>query len=320
MEKNKPNVLFVNEKWCDCNPAIGLSNSYEVLFGSLKRSGIDVPFDIIHYDELMLQHNVHIDKVLENVCAKYNSNIIMLSMQLGPNKTMNPSVETIKKLKEKGCYICFIWPDIQAAFGMNELNELNNLANLHISHAAENNIPGNNKILWLWTPLDSKIYYPPTVSQDIPVSFIGSVRYADRQQYLSHALQCGLPVTIDGGQREKKLTPEQYAYMIKRSKININFSSSPGGTHQLKGRVFETIACGSMLLESKNDITHNFFVPGKEFVQFDGPQDFVEKIAYYLNNEQERLDISKAGLKKFQENWTSFHFWNKVFDRIKKEI
>lgn len=314
----KHNVLFVSEKWCDCNPSEGITNSYSVLFSTFKHSMIDVPFNIVHYDEIMLNQKIHIDGVLEKVCDKYKPNVIFFSMIMGQMKYLNPSLEIIKRLKEKGHYICFIWPDIQQAFGMNELLALDEVADLHISHACESNIKDNKKILNTWTPIDPKLYFPIS-NQDIPVSFIGSTRYADRQQYLQYALQKELPIAIGGGQRESKMTSEQYAQMIKKSRISINFSASPGGDHQLKGRVFESIACGSMLLESQNEITPLFFEPGKEFIQFGTMDDMVEKITYYLNHEEDRKKIAQAGLKRFQENWTAKHFWDKVFQRIENE-
>ena len=41
--RQKPYVLFVTEKWCDCNPDRGPTNSEHNLFGSLEASGLGQP-------------------------------------------------------------------------------------------------------------------------------------------------------------------------------------------------------------------------------------------------------------------------------------
>ncbi|MEK6881769.1 MAG: hypothetical protein AABY22_19280, partial [Nanoarchaeota archaeon] len=187
------NILFITEKFTDGNSSQPLSNTYHNLFGSFKRSFPDIKFNVVHYDELFLTHKKHINNIIENVYQKYKPNIIFCSLLL--NSDLNPSVEALKVLKDKGCYICFFWPDIQQAFGIKELKQYDEAVNLHVSHAGERNLENNDKIMWLWTPQDPKLYYPGNNNyKTIPVSFIGSVRYTDRQQHLQYAIDQKVPL------------------------------------------------------------------------------------------------------------------------------
>jgi spore maturation protein CgeB len=136
---------------------------------------------------------------------------------------------------------------------------------------------------------------------------------------LSFVAQNCPELKVSGGQRESKLTPEQYASIIRRSKIGINFSLSPTMMfHQLKGRTFEYIMSYSLLLESKNPSIEDFFVPGEHYVEFESQQDLLDKIKYYLENEKERLKIVENGYNHFRNNYTAEIYWNKVMEAVDK--
>ena len=298
---NKKNVLFISEKWSDGKPNSNLTNSYHNFFSTFKYSLPEYNFNLIHYDECFVNHQTHIDKILPKIYNKYKPDIVFILLLL--NSPLNPSMETIEFLKKNKCFVCFLWPDIQMLFGQKELMEYNKVSDLHVSFASEGNIKNNDvEIMWMWTPEDKKLYYP-NKHQDIPVSFIGSTRYKDRQDYLNFIISKNIPIAIEGGQREKNLTAEQYASLIRRSQITLNFSQSPGGNHQLKGRVFEATASKCLLMENKNDITPTFFEPNKEYIQFDGNNDLVEKLLYYITMDKERNTIAENGFNKYQEHY-----------------
>jgi spore maturation protein CgeB len=163
-------------------------------------------------------------------------------------------------------------------------------------------------------PRDKTLYFKQ--EQDIPASFIGSLRYNDRAIYCSYLQECLKDVLITGGQREKKFPPEDYASLIRRSKIGINFSASPAGFWQTKGRIFEILASGSMLVESANPSTRLLFEPNKEYIEFYSPEDLVEKVKYYMTHENERLAIAEAGYQAFQQKYTSKIFWDTIMNKI----
>ena len=320
MEKNnKFKILFITEKWCDGNSELGLSNNFHNLLGSLRCSGLDVKFSAIHYDEFFKKHRHHVDKALKVIYDKVKPDLIITSF-LGLS-WMNPTKRIFETLKDNKATLCFMWPDTGYDWAIDKINELGDLADLHVSWGQDHrhhNFP--EKHLWLWAPQDETIYYNDE-GKTIPCSFVGSLNgYGDRSSYLNYALKNHANLVVLGGQREGRLTSDQYAQYIRDSQIGINFPESPSGIDQCKGRVIEIISCGSMLLERKNNATRKILVPGEDYIEFDSPQDLKEKISFYEQNPKEREQIAANGYKKYCDHFSASKFWTQVLRRCGHEL
>lgn len=71
-------------------------------------------------------------------------------------------------------------------------------------------------------------------------------------------------------------------------------------------RLYEATGVGTCLFtESKSNLPE-LFVPGIEVVTYDGSDDCIEKIRYYLDRESERVDVAAAG----QRRTLCDHTWN----------
>lgn len=51
-------------------------------------------------------------------------------------------------------------------------------------------------------------------------------------------------------------------------------------------------------------------------MEFKNETDLLDKIIYFLNNENSRKEIALNGLLRFNENYTCNHFWDKFFEKI----
>ena len=311
--KNKKRVLFITEKWCDGNPQMGLTNHYHNLFGTLESLDI-VDIGIFHYDEFTRETGKHVDAIIPEVINQFNPHVVVAS-HLGTSP-LNPTIKSYQYIKSAGKKTVFIWPDTRGGI-IDTIKELEPLVALSVSWAFENEKMITPNHIWLATPQDPKLY-SYDVDKKYEASFIGSLTgYAHRGPYLQHALKLGCPITISGGQREHALSPQEYAEMIKKSKISINFAEAAiKGTSQLKGRVTETLACGTLLLEHKNPVTSRLLQPGIHYVEFDDENDLAEKINYYLKNDEERKKIAKAGFEFYNKKFSPLAFWNTILTRI----
>jgi spore maturation protein CgeB len=116
---------------------------------------------------------------------------------------------------------------------------------------------------------------------------------------------------ISSHTRDLQVDHSKYAEILGRSKISINFSYSVD-KHQLKGRVFETMHAGAMLLESSNPQTAALFQDGVDYVSFSDKEDMINKINYYLAHDEERKMIAKSGREKLLRYYNSKLFVKKI--------
>lgn len=87
---------------------------------------------------------------------------------------------------------------------------------------------------------------------------------------------------------------------------------------QIKARHFEIPACGGFAITSKADDLKNFYKPGEEMVIYDGPDDLADKLRYYLEHDDEREKIVRAGYERTIRDHTYEKRFREIFDRIFK--
>jgi hypothetical protein len=240
-------VCIVTDKWCDANPNVGLSNNYNNIIMSLSRALPSLDISLLHYDELMLKHGKHIDTVLPLVTAD-----IFIFCFLG-NSNLNPSPSTISRLSGKKI---FIWPDTVWPWISNTIEGIDPYADLHVAFDGlpdRSLIPSEalskfvGKDIQGITPQNPDLYYPDEKIYDI--CFLGS-RHSNRAVYVSTLRNLtDYKVVVGGGQREGKLSAEEYARIVRQSKFCLNLPLSPTGKRQLKGRAIESIASKTCLIE-----------------------------------------------------------------------
>lgn len=163
--------------------------------------------------------------------------------------------------------------------------------------------------------------------KEIDVTFVGTPM-ADRVDYISYLIKKGVKVKVFGTGWEKykefsnifggKLSSEEMVEVINKSKINLSFSKNYAGVPGFKSRVFEVSACNSFILVEKFDGYNKFLKPGKELVMFDGKEDLLKKINYYLKNEKERESIANRAYNKIISNYSQVKEFENIFSQIIK--
>lgn len=88
--------------------------------------------------------------------------------------------------------------------------------------------------------------------------------------------------------------PEEISSIYANSKIVFNHSI----LNDINMRVFESMACGSMLVaQHLNNGLEDLFTDGEQLITYRTDEELVKKITYYLENEEEREKIAAAGLE-----------------------
>ena len=318
----KPHVLFVTEKWCDCKPELGTTNSAHNLWGSLHTSGL-ATYDCFHFDEYLFLHNRPGDSALLKLCMHSQPDLLLLTwtpLASHNSNRYNPKLATLHLIRTKmRIPIVAIWfdsvlpPVMRLAESLLPLVNLNVVVDSPTAYLKSTHHP--EKYLPLWTPQDSRVFHNPRLERDIDVSFTGSlVNRSDRWSGIAALKANGVEVHQTGGQREKHLPVDEYARVYMRSKIALNFCST--GPHiQTKGRVFEATLCGALLMEAENSQTAKWFEPMTEYVAFRDESDLVGKVKYYLAHSSERREIAMRGHQKAKERYTGEMFWQVVLGK-----
>ena len=111
---------------------------------------------------------------------------------------------------------------------------------------------------------------------------------------------------------------DEYAEFYRNTKIVVNFTKSDAGPgfNQFLGRVTEALTAGCLLLEEANPQTRRHLIPGKHYVEWSEPEELVNLCRYFLENEQERIRIAKAGQDIALSTLSPASFWKTIFDRV----
>ncbi len=174
------------------------------------------------------------------------------------------------------------------------------------------------QVLVTCEPEDFKI--SPTNSS-YEVSFVGSKNVADRDVLVNRLLKDGIAITAFGnGWGNGFVSDDEMAQIFRSSKINICFTKSYDGKgNQLKGKIFDiTMNGGFLLCEYVNGI-EDFFEVGKEIECFNTYDEALQKIAYYLDYENKRLEIAVAGRIRATHYLAQHILLKKVFAEIETE-
>lgn len=312
--RTKPHALILSEKWCMHNPEFGPSADYHMFFGSLEASGL-ATYDRLNHDEYCQNHRSFDTGVLLECIRHKPDLVVIINLLISPVK-----FKTLETIKEKlQIPVVVIWGDsvryMEEAEAVLPFVDLSipldsTTAYLQKTHQAEKYLP-------LWAPMDPRVFYNPGMRRDIDVSFVGTMSdHPDRLAGISALRLNGIDVYQAGGQREKRLSVEEYARTHMRSKISLNFCYHPNLMPQYKGRIFEATLCGAMLLEAENAETAKWFEPMVDYVPFKDEADLVEKVKYYLAHDSERTEIAARGHQKAKELYTGERFWETVLERV----
>lgn len=176
----------------------------------------------------------------------------------------------------------------------------------------------------LMNTVDTRFYYPKfDTSPEIDVSHNGTLYIPERFKYYEIFRKANLDVSYYGNNpsflsNSKYLNDEEYADIFRKSKISLCFSESIFGPNhrEKKGRVSEIASCGGFMLMTHPEI---FKFKGKklfeEGVHYDviDESNCVDKIRYYLQNDDKRKEMSRAFYDRWMETHSPKVYWEKIF-------
>lgn len=91
--------------------------------------------------------------------------------------------------------------------------------------------------------------------------------------------------------------------LFRDSKINLNITSKTveAGIPQ---KVLDILACGGFCITNYQTEIAEFFEDGKEIVMYTDMEDLTQKVEWYLQHDEERAAIARAGHRKVKEQFS----------------
>jgi spore maturation protein CgeB len=130
---------------------------------------------------------------------------------------------------------------------------------------------------------------------------------------------------VHGSWAGKEAYMKDFADVIRHTKIFLGQDGDgpPPGRH-LSNRSFAVVGCGGFYLCRRTSGIEHVYKVGKEVEVFDTDDEMVDKVRYYLENDEARKRIALAGQKKVLEHFTyrsrMEEILNWVNDQLREQI
>ena len=314
-------ILFVCEKWAECDPSHGLSNAHHNFIGSFRATELGT-CQSFFYDEHVATHGSRCDAALLERAERFRPNMVFATPVRGTD--INPLTDTLSDIRAKtAARIVVLNGDTYDDDAIAWTESFAAVADLVVIQDCYSYYPSRvrnpRKYFDAWTPQDPTLYFANGGERSVDVSFIGSVaRYPDRKRALGVLAAAGIDVIQGGGQAEGSLSMDDYAATLRRSKIVLNFArpvfESP--MFQCKGRTIEATLSGALLFEQANPETARWLTPGQHYVSFGDERDLVTKVRNYLFNASERIALAEAGRAHSEKNLSADAYWRRILSAL----
>ena len=193
---------------------------------------------------------------------------------------------------------------------------------------------GAGEVHYLPTAFDPFVHAPLKLSDTertqwgSPLSFVGAGYHNRQQMFASLAHH---PFKIWGSewptckpfdqmvqQGARRISAEEYVKIFNATEINLNLHSSterdgvePNGDF-INPRTFELAGCGAFQLVDERTLLPEAFEIGREIITFNSFSDLTEKIQYYLEHPQERVEIAQRARARVLRD----HTYNKRIEQM----
>jgi len=163
------------------------------------------------------------------------------------------------------------------------------------------------------------------------VTFVGQP-HGNRREIIQSLRDAGINVHVWGnGWESGYLSQEEMIRVFNQSRINLSLTKASTGSQglqyarahehrqnpdQLKGRSFGIPGCGGFQLSGSVEDLNEYYENGKEIVCYEDVDELLEKIDYYLSNENERAAIAQAGYQRTLREHTYVHRFANIFKRL----
>lgn len=183
-------------------------------------------------------------------------------------------------------------------------------ADLCVSMDGEETPIGRN-FLTLWPGVPIR----PAVAKTTDICFFGArLHYDDRIAALARLAEAGIAVTSWGGRGgdHDGRSYEEYLDALDAALIALNFSKTPEGLDQLKGRPFEAMGAHCCVVDQRTSPLARYFEPDVEFAAWNDHDDLVRVVSGLLADKDKARRIAAQGHAACAARWSGAEMWNRI--------
>jgi hypothetical protein len=167
---------------------------------------------------------------------------------------------------------------------------------------------GNPQVYWLPLACDTELHGRRSRTKIWDIGFVGQVHSPARARRLGE-----LAERFRLNDYRRRYPKEEIAEIYSQSRIV--FNSSIDG--DLNMRVFEALASGSMLVTDRIENGQaELFQDRVHLVEYSDDRDLLSQVEYYLERDEERERIARAGFERVMAQHTYAHRCQSILDTI----
>jgi len=322
-------LLFMMEQYCDADPKCGPTSNEGTIVGTVMSTGLVEKSKHFYFDTLCKQTGQKkMGEMLLQDCEMFNPNLIIQTSFRGPLAQFNPPNEVLNEIRRRGFKV-FTW--LNDSVRSDEYIKANTIpfsdyTGMGDVMGASTRFGGDSRVIQGYASADPTYFYDKKMARDIDISFVGAVdpagvKWPQRIRAINFLKANGINIVVAGGERQSRVSWEEFANFFNRSKMTINFSRNPyDGSSQLKARVHEAMSCATMLLEENGTEMKKLFEESKDFVMFDSKEELLRKVRYYLAHDEEREAVARSGHSKIVNLFNPLNLWGYIFEKLGFEL
>lgn len=264
---------------------------------------------------------------LRAAIADFRPDVILVDDLLASGASADPAVApaalaVLQAAHDAGIRLIGSYPDAWHPGVPARINQVAGLCDLfhlpHVGLASRLTPAAGGKVLHYPYPyVDPR----PAATAEPPLPracVVGRINWsnASRLVWWNEIAMAGLPVdfhpTIHGAER----SAADYAALVARYAVTINFTTRTTGMRIMTGRSIESPLVGSVLLEEACDDTAWFLRPWEHYVPFSTLQELGDHLTALLADAPRRQAIAAAGQDWVRRHFTGAQFWAQALVRL----
>lgn len=108
----------------------------------------------------------------------------------------------------------------------------------------------------------------------------------------------------------------EHSRVVGKTKVNIGHCEWPNLLRSFSARAYRIMGAGGFFMMNSGAHIDGMFKIGEELITYDSHKDCLDKIAYYIANEEERRSIAAAGQKRVLQDYTFVNSMKRIFEII----